>query len=59
MQMSKLVDAGMLYHSLFSSWDCDPILVPKHGPDKLSFRVDIILVNKYTVRHQLPVPKIE
>lgn len=57
--ISKMVDTGMFFRILSASWDCDPILLPKRGSEKLSFMIELRSVNKYTVRNQLPIPKIE
>lgn len=58
-QMSKLIRAGMVYLNPTSKWACAPLLVPKPGPAKFRFTVDLRPVNKYTERHQFPLPHIE
>ena len=42
-----------------SQWASAPLLVPKHGPVPFRFTVDLRPVNKFTIRHQYPMPNLE
>lgn len=55
----KLVEHGMAYPNPTSAWACAPLLVPKDGPTKFRFTVDLRPVNRFTVKHQFPMPNIE
>ena len=57
--VKKLIDHGMAYANPTSPWACAPLLVPKSGPSKFRFTVDLRPVNKYTVKHQYPMPNLE
>jgi hypothetical protein len=57
--VTGLVRCGMAYSNPTSPWVCAPLLVPKPGPARYRFTVDLRPVNKYTVRHQYPVPNLE
>lgn len=49
--VSNLVKNGMAYANPSSPWACAPLLVPKPGPDKFWFTVDLRSVNRFTVKH--------
>ena len=55
----KLIRHGMAYANPMSAWACAPLPVPKPGPARLRFTVDVRPVNKFTVKHQFPMPNIE
>lgn len=57
--VSNLVRCGMAYFNPTSPFACAPLLVPKPGPAKFRFTVDLHLLNKYTVRHQLLMQNLE
>lgn len=57
--LQKLIDCGMVYSNPTSPWACAPLLVPKSGPSKYRFTIDLRPVNRYTVRHQFPMPNLE
>lgn len=57
--VSELISKGMLYPNPTASWAAAPLLVPKPGPTKFRFTVDLRPVNKYTVKYQYPMPNIE
>ena len=57
--VDKLVRHGMAYSNPTSPWACAPLLVPKPGPARYRFTVDLRPVNKYTVKHQYPMPNLE
>ena len=48
----------MVYPNPTSPWASAPLLVPK-PPDTFRFTVDLRGVNKYTVKHQYPMPNLE
>lgn len=55
----RLIDSNMVFSNPTSPWACAPLLVPKPGPAKFRFTVDLRPVNRYTVKHQFPMPIIE
>lgn len=57
--VNKLVDNGLIYSNPPSSWTSAPLLVPKSGPAKFRFRVDLRPVNRFIVKHQFPMPIFE
>lgn len=57
--VSELMEKGMLYPNPTAAWAAAPLLVPKPGPAKFRFTVDLRPVNKYTLKHQYPMPNIE
>lgn len=61
--MSRLVDDLMkhklIYPNPTSPWASAPLIVPKPGPARWRFTVDLRPVNRFTVRHQFPMPILE
>lgn len=57
--VAEPMEASMVYSNTTAAWAAAPLLVPKQGPKKLRFTVDPRPVNKYTVRHQYPMPNLE
>ena len=57
--VDKLVRTGMAYPNPTSRWACAPLLVPKQGPTRFRFTVDLRPINTYTVKHQFPMPNLE
>lgn len=57
--VDSLVKYGMTYPNPTSPWACAPLLVPKPGPAKYRFTVDLRPIIKYTIRHQYPMPNLE
>lgn len=57
--ISRLLRCGMIVPNPSASWACAPLLVPKPGPTRFRFTVDLHPVNIYTVRHHFPMPNIE
>lgn len=57
--VDKLLDAGLVYPNPASKWSCAPHLVPKPGPAKWRFTVDLRPVNRYTYALHFPMPLIE
>jgi hypothetical protein len=49
----------MAYAKPTSPWACATLLVPNPGPSKFRFTVDLRPVNRFTVKHQFPMPNIE
>lgn len=56
--VNDLIENGMVYPNPTSAWADEALLVPKLGA-QFRFTVDLRLVNKYTVRHQFPMPNLE
>lgn len=57
--VDKLVRNGLAYPNPTSPWACAPLLVLKPGPSQFRFTVDLRPVNKFTIRHQYPMPNLE
>lgn len=57
--VATLLEKGMVYRNPTAPWAAAPLLVPKPGPAKFRFTVDLRPVNKYTVKHQFPMPNVE
>lgn len=57
--VTTLVQCKMAYFNPTSSWACAPLLVPKPGAAQFRFTVDLRLVNRFTVKHQFPMPNLE
>lgn len=57
--VAKLVECDMAYPNPTSPWACAPLLVPKPGQDEFRFTVDLRPINRFTVKHQFPMPVIE
>lgn len=55
--VSQLVHPVMAYISPTSPLACAPRLVSKHCPAKFRLTVDLGLLNRFTVRHQFPMPQ--
>jgi Reverse transcriptase (RNA-dependent DNA polymerase) len=57
--VAKLEEASMVYRNPRAAWCSAPLLVPKPGPAKLRFTVDLRPVNKQTVPNSWPIPHVE
>lgn len=57
--VGKLLDTALVYRNPTSKWSCAPHLVPKPGPAKWSFTVDLQPVSRYTYALHFPLPLIE
>ena len=57
--VQDLVRTGMAYANPTSPWASAPLIVPKPGPARFRFTVDLRPVNEFTVKHQYPMPNIE
>ena len=57
--VDDLVSNNMAYPNPTSQWAAAPLLVSKSGPIPSRFTVDLRPVNKYTARHQYPMPNLE
>lgn len=58
--VATLVRDNMAYANPTSPWACAPLLVPKPGPEvRYRFTVDHRPVNRFTVKHQSPIPNLE
>lgn len=57
--VSNLVKCSMVYLNPTSPWASAPLLVPKLGPAKFRFTVDLRPVNRFNIKHQFPMPIIE
>jgi hypothetical protein len=51
--------ASMVYRNPRAAWCSAPLLVPKPGPEKFRFTVDLRPVNKQTVPNSWPMPHVE
>lgn len=54
--VSALIRHGFVYPNPSSCRSFTPLIVPKPGPARLRFAVDLRLVNRFTTRHQYPMP---
>lgn len=55
-----LVRNGMAYANPTSPLTCAPLLLPKTGPEvQYRFTVDPRPINKFTMKHQFPMPNLE
>lgn len=57
--VSQLVKKDIIYPNPTACWASAPLLVPKAGPSQFRLTVDLRPVNKYTLRHQFPMPNLE
>jgi transposase InsO family protein len=57
--VDELVRNGMAFANPTSAWASAPLLVPKAGPSRFRFTVDLRPVNKFTVKHHYPMPHLE
>ena len=58
--VSHLIEYGMAYANPTAKWASAPLLVPKPSdPSNFRFTVDLRLVNKFTTKHQFPMPNVE
>jgi len=57
--VTKLVHHGMAYSNPTAKWASAPLIVPKPGPSRFRFTVDLRPVNNFTVRHHYPMPNLE
>lgn len=57
--VSNLTKCGMIYLNPTSPWASASLLVPKPGPAKFRFAVDLRPVTRFTIEHQFPMPIIE
>lgn len=49
----------MAYWNSTAKWACAPLLVPKPGPARFRFTVDLRLFNKYTIKQKFPMPNLD
>jgi hypothetical protein len=57
--VDQLVSSGLAYRNASSTWCSAALLVPKPGPARFRFTVDLRPVNKQTVPLAWPMPHIE
>jgi len=57
--VGKLEEKGHVYANPTSRWASCPLLVPKPGPSKFRFTVDLRAVNNYTEKFAYPMPILE
>lgn len=57
--VDELTRYGLFYANPASPWASAPLLVPNPGPARWRFTVDLRPVNRFTVRHQFPMPILE
>lgn len=56
---SQLVEAGMACPNFSARWASAPLLVPKPGPVKFCFTFNLRTVNRFTLPHHYPMPRME
>lgn len=57
--VADLETCGMVLHNPNFIWTRVPLLLPKPGPVRFCFTVDLRPVNKFTLVHQYPMPNLE
>jgi hypothetical protein len=57
--VDELVSHGLAYRNSSSAWCSAHLLVPKQGPAKYRFTVDLRPINRQTVPTSLPMPHVE
>lgn len=57
--VSELMRHGLVYPNPKSCWSSAPLIVPKPGPARFRFTVDLRPVNRFTTQHQYPMPILE
>lgn len=57
--VADFIKCKMVYLNPFPTWACAPLLVPKSGPAKFRFTVDLRPVNKFTLKHGYLMPNVE
>jgi hypothetical protein len=57
--VDDLVQRGLAFRNTSYAWCSAPLLVPKQGPSKFRFTVDLRPVNKQTVPISWPMPHLE
>lgn len=57
--VTLLVAAGMAYFNPSAAWACALLLVPKDGPSIFRFTVFPRPINRFTLKHQFPMPNLE
>ena len=58
-KIDELLSLGLIYENNTSQWASAPLIVPKAGPEKFCFTVDLRPVNLQTVPHLWPMPNLE
>ena len=58
-KIKELEQLGLIYKNSGSTWACTPHLVPKAGPERWRFTMDLRPVNKVTVPHAWPMPHMD
>lgn len=48
-----------MYPNKTSQCACAPLIVPKPGPDEWRFAAELRPINRFTKKHQYPMPVIE
>lgn len=57
--VANLVKFGMIYLNSISRWASAPILDRKPGPVKFWFTGKLCPVDRFTIKHQYPMPTVE
>lgn len=57
--LSWLIGSKMAYFNQFAALSCAPHHVKKPGPTKYAFKVYLLSIYRFTVKHQLLMPNLE
>ena len=57
--VENMAREGMAFSDPTSPWAYAPLVVPKPGPARYRFTIDVRPINKFTVKHQIPMPSFE
>lgn len=57
--IDDLINCGMVFFNTSTTWAFSRLLVPKPGPARFSFTVDLRPVNTFTSLYQYPMPNWE
>lgn len=56
--VGALLKNGMVYPKISSAWEGVPLLVPKSGPARIRFTVDLLPVNRLVTKYEYLMPYI-
>ena len=58
-KVDQLLDLGLIVRNNTSQWASAPLIVPKAGPERFRFTVDLRPINSQTIPHVWPMPSLE
>ena len=58
-KIDELLKLGIIYKNPESQWACAPLIIPKQGPEKFRFTVDLRPVNSQTKSYTWPMPHLD